>query len=85
MSSLYRTGYRRLLKSAYFAFAGDASAISTARVELRKHFFENRNVFDATQLVSLSRDVDDIEEILRHRIVQAVKNERGNFGKLIYL
>jgi hypothetical protein len=55
--------------------------MSRARIELRKHFYEQRNVSDATQLASLSHDVDDIEEILRHRIVQAVKNEKGNFGK----
>ena len=83
--SLYTSGYRRLLKSAMVAFRGDLPMIKNAKVELRKHFFANKDVKDSDHLLQLARDVDDLEEVLRFRIVQGTKNTQGNFGKSEYL
>lgn len=79
--SLYTSGYRRLLKSAMVAFRGDLPMIKNAKVELRKQFFANKDVKDSDHLLQLARDVDDLEEVLRFRIVQGTKNTQGNFGK----
>lgn len=53
-----------------------------ARIELRSHFLQNKDVKDSESLALLAKDVDDIEEMLKFRIVQGTKNEKGNFGKL---
>ncbi len=85
-SNLYKVGYRKLLKSASFAFRGDAKALILAKQKLRDSFYENRNVADATTLANLAKDVDDIDDMLRFHIVQGVKGNEGRFGKtfLVY-
>jgi complex III assembly factor LYRM7 len=81
-SNLYKTGYRRLLRSARFAFAGDANAVSKAKVELRTHFYQNKNIKDKEHLAMLAKDIAEVEEMLRFRIVQGKRNDAGNFGNL---
>lgn len=80
-SSLYKMGYRKLLRSANVAFQGDATALSLARIKLRESFWENRNVSDTETLKQLTKDIDDIDEMLRFHIVQGVKENEGRFGK----
>ena len=79
--SLYKSGFRRLLKAANFAFQGDVRAQQQARQQLRVEFFRNKDVRDSTQLKTMEKDVADIEEMLRFNIVQGKKNEKGNFGE----
>lgn len=83
--SLYTQGYRRLLKSAKFAFGKDINALKIARVNLRQEFEKQKNVKDPETLKKLAFDIQDIDEMLRFHIVQGVKNERGNFGKNLWL
>lgn len=80
-SSLYRSGYRKLLRSANVAFQGDVTAMSLAKIKLRESFWENRNVSDNESLNQLAKDIDDIDEMLRFHIVQGVKENEGRFGK----
>ncbi len=82
-SSLYKLGYRRLLRSAQIAFHGDEMALSMARLKLRESFYENRDVQNEEKLKQLLKDVDDIDEMLRFHIVQGVKGKEGPFGKNI--
>ena len=79
MASLYKVGYRRLLRSAGVAFRGDGQALSLAKVKLRESFYENRNVSDPTTLQQMSKDVEDIDDMLRFHIVQGVKGNEGRF------
>lgn len=80
-TNLYKTGFRRLLKSARLAFANDRQAILMARSQLRQEFYKNMGEKDDTKLVQLAKDVDDIEEMLRFNIVQGSLNKKGNFCK----
>ena len=73
------SGYRRLLRSIAFAFKGDTLAISQAKKQLRVEFLKNKHITDS-QLTSLRKDIDDVDEMLRFHIVQGRKNEKGSFG-----
>lgn len=77
---LYKSGYRKLLKSAAVAFSGDQFAISSARAQLRLEFIKNKNVTDPQELAKLAQGIDEVDEMLRFNIVQGRKNEKGNFG-----
>jgi len=79
-TNLYKSGFRRLLKSAQFAFAKDVYAIDMAKTQLRQEFLKNKNVSDPAILTQLSKDVDDIEEMLKFNIVQGNLSQKGNFG-----
>lgn len=79
-SALYKSGFRRLLKAAKFAFEGDARAIQGARTQLRTEFFRNKDIQEPEHLATLAKDVEDIEEMLRFHIVQGKRNQKGNFG-----
>ncbi len=81
--SLYKSGFRRLLKAAKFAFEGDARAVQAARTQLRSEFFRNKDVREPEQLSAFAKDVQDIEEMLKFNIVQGKRNEKGNFGKSV--
>lgn len=80
-SNLYKTGFRRLLKGVQIAFGKDQYAIAMAKVQLRQEFLKNRHVQDSAALTQLSKDVDDVEEMLRFNIVQGSLTEKGNFCK----
>ncbi len=76
-----RMGYRRLLRSAHKAFAGDNYAIYSARLRLREEFFKNKDVANKEELAALVRGIDEVDEMLNFNIVQGVVNSRGNYGK----
>lgn len=80
-SNIYKCGYKRLLRSVQYAFQNDVRAQTMARKQLRESFIENKNVRDPATLTQLAKDIDDIDEMLRFHIVQAVKSkDAGKFG-----
>ena len=74
-------GYRRLLKSAKFAFKADKFAYIEARKELKTQFLKNKNISDKDEISHLLKGVDEIDEMLRFHIVQGTLNGRGNYGE----
>ncbi len=76
-----RMGYRRLLRSAHKAFAGDNYAIYSARLRLREEFFKNKDVTNKEELASLVKGIEEVDEMLNFNIVQGVVNSRGNYGE----
>lgn len=77
MSSL--SGFRRLLRSAKFAFREDKFALSAATGQLKAEFRKHRAVSDPAELQQLLQGVGEVEEMLRFNIVQGKRNQRGNF------
>lgn len=73
------SGYRRLLRRINLTFADDRKAVVNAKIQLKAAFLENKH---STDLEGHQKEIDEIDEILRFHIVQAVKTEKGNFGKL---
>jgi chromosome segregation ATPase len=55
-SSLYRSGFRRLLRAATFAFQGDDRTLKQARIQLRSEFKKNKHIHDSETLAVLSKD-----------------------------
>ncbi len=80
MASLYKQSYRRLLKSAEYAFRNDTRTLLAAKIQLREKFVESKYETDSAALKQCYFDVDDIDNMLRFHIVQGVKNEQGNYG-----
>lgn len=93
---MYKSGYRRLLRSVNFAFSQDLRAVKMARVKLREEFYQNRNVKDINHLKQLAKDIDDVDEMLRFHIVQGKRTvpscaeaqkgssrDGGKFGEFI--
>ena len=69
-------GYRRLLKSVKFAFAGDNYAIKQAKIQLKSEFRKNAN---STNMALHAQEIADLDEMLRFHIVQGKKSDKGNF------
>jgi hypothetical protein len=80
---MYKQSYRRLLKSAEYAFRGDLRTLQAAKIQLREKFVENKSVTDPEVLKNCYFDVDDIDNMLRFHLVQGKRNERGNYGMLL--
>lgn len=80
-----RVGYRKLLKSINVAFKDDTHAVKQAKIQLKNEFLINREVVKSEELQSLFQGIDEVDAMLRFNIVQAGKNNRGNFGMLIKL
>ena len=80
MSLVARSGFRRILRSAKLAFAGDTFALKQASVQLKEEFLRNSDVTDKSSLKELYKGVDEVDEMLRFNIVQGQMNEKGNFN-----
>merc|ERR1712216_515617 len=74
--------FRSLLRARSVAFKGDPTALSAARVEIRKHFDESKHLGPEDALEKIKEGVE-AESFIRLHVVQAVGNERGNYEMLI--
>ena len=83
-SSSAVSGYRRLLKASRVAFKNHEAAIRGAREELRSNFYKNKDVTDETELKKLFVGIDEVEEMLKFNIVQGERNQRGNYGQIVF-
>lgn len=82
---MYTSGYRKLLKSACVLFKQDDYALNNFKKVLREEFVKNKMVVDPLLLVQCSKDIEEADELLRFRLVQGKKNERGNFCKYVII
>ena len=80
--SLSLSGYRRLLKSSSLLFNRDKFALINAKIELKSEFLKNKGVTDPTELSSLLRGIEEVDEMLRFNVVQGSLNENGNYGRI---
>jgi len=84
-SSSALNGYRRLLKSATIVFKNDAYALKQAKIQLKNEFIKNKNITSSSELKQLLQGIDEVDEMLKFNIVQGKLNEKGNYGKYIYI
>lgn len=73
--------FRRLLRSAKYAFGRDRKALQLAALQLRSEFLKHKHVVDPKVLTTLYKDVDDVDEMLRYHIVQGVRTDEGSYGR----
>lgn len=72
-------GFRRLTRSAKFAFGKDKFALAESKKALKQEFFKNRNVTDPNEIAELIKGIDEADEVLRFNIVQGSLNDKGNY------
>ncbi|ELR14677.1 LYR motifcontaining protein 7, putative [Acanthamoeba castellanii str. Neff] len=71
--------YRDLLRTQHTVFSGDALAQERARSLIRQEFEAHRGVQDAKEIDDLIARGNDTIAYVRGHVVQAVKNDRGNW------
>lgn len=80
-----RIGYRIALKAARKAFRGDEFAQKSAQQHLRGEFLKKKDVTDVFELKKLHEGIEELVEMLTFNIVQGVRNERGNYGRAVFV
>lgn len=73
--------YRFLLRAIRQTFAGDGFALTAGRNEARQHFEKNRQENEEERVVALVKDAREAAHMLQEAVVQAKRNERGNYGE----
>ena len=81
--SQYKNTYRKLLRTAIYVFGEDYKMIGVTRKAMKEEFRKNQHVTDAAALKECYSNAEDAEQMLRFHILQGVKNEKGNFRKLL--
>mmetsp|Transcript_10737 Transcript_10737/g.10863 ORF Transcript_10737/g.10863 Transcript_10737/m.10863 type:complete len:89 (+) Transcript_10737:28-294(+) len=75
------SGYRKLNRAQKKLFNGDILAQSNARIEIRKHFEQNKNESDQGQIEQMLTMIDEAEDMMLHGILQGKLNEdTGSYG-----
>lgn len=72
-------GYRSLLQTAKKVFKQDTYAIEMARLEVRKHYHENKNEMDDEKRKEMILGIDQVVSMMSENIVQGVANEEGRY------
>jgi len=67
------------MRARAVAFKDDDYALRQTRDEIRRHFEAQRDVTDPETVAAKVRDADDVVDLLLNNVVQAKRNERGNF------
>ena len=77
-SSLYKQGFRKLLKVATVVFKNDTFALAAARSQLREEFYSKRHETDEAKLEALRSNIEEVHHMLQYNIVQGTKNKDTN-------
>uniref|UniRef100_A0A0K8TPC6 Putative complex iii assembly factor lyrm7-like protein n=1 Tax=Tabanus bromius TaxID=304241 RepID=A0A0K8TPC6_TABBR len=68
--------FRNLHKARKVVFAGDVAALEKARLEINKHFKQNKHVNEETT-TELLKFAGEVETELRTNVIQAVEEKPG--------
>ena len=71
--------FRELLRARVRLFAGDKKALDASLVEIRSHFYSNKNATDEKEIQKRIRDGEEARDFLMMNVLQGKMNERGNF------
>lgn len=77
-------GYKELLKTQGIVFGTDISTKKTARIKTREIFKENKMENDPQKIEEMLTNLQDAIEFLKANVIQAVVNERGNYGEKFF-
>uniref|UniRef100_A0A7S0ULM7 Complex 1 LYR protein domain-containing protein n=1 Tax=Polytomella parva TaxID=51329 RepID=A0A7S0ULM7_9CHLO len=72
--------YRNLWRTINKTFAGDNTAVTASRTELRNQFKANKNLTDPLQINTLLQDAEEANEFLKTSVVQATKSGCGSYS-----
>lgn len=73
-----RSTLRQLIRAQRRAFAGDAEMLRSGHAAILQQFRANRDAA-ADKVPAMLKTADEAIDFLRHNIVQAPLNERGNY------
>ena len=71
--------FRELLRARARLFAGDKKALDASLIEIRSHFYSNKNATDEKEIQKRIRDGEEARDFLTMNVLQGKMNERGNF------
>lgn len=71
--------YKSLHRTILQVFEDDSSTVKSARAKVREEFMKNANEKDTNKIEELLKVADDVQNVLRKDVVQAIKNEKGHY------
>lgn len=71
--------YRSLYRTRRIVFEGDAHALKISAQKLRDEFRKNISVDDPKRIEELIEVGENVENLLKHHVVQARLNKKGNY------
>ncbi|RXG53693.1 Complex III assembly factor LYRM7 [Armadillidium vulgare] len=73
------TSFKKLHQTRKTVFKGDTYALDVARRQINDEYSRNKNLTKEETINALVKHANDVEEVLRTTIIQAVRTEGGNY------
>ncbi|XP_042228370.1 complex III assembly factor LYRM7-like [Homarus americanus] len=77
------TCFKQLHRTRLTVFQGDTNALAAAREQINGEFTKNINVSNSDSIEELITFGQQVEEVLRTSVIQAVKREDGTYSARI--
>ena len=73
------SAYKELHRARQIVFKNDAVALEAGKYKIREEFRKNANLRDEKEIMQLAKTAEETAVILKKTVVQAVRNEKGNY------